>query len=168
MERNFYLCQIWSRVSALLSGSLFLHCMIPEQHVSFISSNCVKFKQLLVTALPFDLVITIGYVAPVTVNIAYLQYPLIVMAWNWILIYFCIPLKHLGVIPWMDWFLRHYILLDCVRKSIIFPTPSVWCFLDANRLTFSLKGGIQKTSWIIFYLNNLYDQMSFLGAPVGF
>ncbi|XP_012569711.1 uncharacterized protein [Cicer arietinum] len=56
----------------------------------------------------------------------------------------CILLKHVGVILGMDWLSSHYVLLDCARKSVIFPNPSVSRFLDTNKLKLSLKGGVQK------------------------
>ncbi|XP_073221460.1 uncharacterized protein [Cicer arietinum] len=52
--------------------------------------------------------------------------------------------KHLGVILGMDWLSSHYVLLDCIRKSVIFPEPGVSRFLDTNKLNFSLKRGVQK------------------------
>jgi hypothetical protein len=56
----------------------------------------------------------------------------------------CIPLKSLGVILGMDWLSSHYVLLDCARKIMIFPDPGISRFLEANRLKFSLQGGVQK------------------------
>ncbi|XP_012567426.1 uncharacterized protein [Cicer arietinum] len=111
---------------------------------SFISLDWVDSLQLTVTTLPFDLVVTLPSTESVKCNTACLQCPLIVfdMRFNVDLIY--IPLKHVGVILGMDWLSSHYVLLDCARKSVIFPDPGVSRFLDTNKLNFSLKGGVQK------------------------
>ncbi|XP_073219686.1 uncharacterized protein [Cicer arietinum] len=82
---------------------------------SFISLDWVDSLQLIVTTLPFDLVVTL----PSTES-------------------------HVEVILGMDWLSSHYVLLDCACKFVIFPDPDVSRFLDTNKLNFSLKGEVQK------------------------
>ncbi|XP_050920023.1 uncharacterized protein LOC127137620 [Lathyrus oleraceus] len=111
---------------------------------SFISMECANYVQLLVTSLPFDLVVTIPSSQPVILNEACLECPLTILGIKFKVDLVCIPLKHMGVILGMDWLSSHHVLLDCARKSIIFPDPDVSRFLNSNRLKISLKGGIQK------------------------
>ncbi|MCI24945.1 hypothetical protein A2U01_0046132 [Trifolium medium] len=44
----------------------------------------------------------------------------------------------------MDWLSYHYILLDCARKLVIFPDPSLAKFLSAYEVKVSLKDGNQE------------------------
>ena len=75
---------------------------------------------------------------------ACLQCPLAILGMKFKANLICIPLKHLGVILGIDWLSSHHVLLDCARKSVIFPDPDVSRFLNRNRMKISLKGGIQK------------------------
>ncbi|XP_073221486.1 uncharacterized protein [Cicer arietinum] len=111
---------------------------------SFISLDWVDSLQLTITTLPFDLVVTLPSTESVKCNTACLQCPLIVFDMRFNVDLICIPLKHVGVILGRDWFSSHYVLLDCARKSVIFPNPGVSRFLDTNKLNFSLKEGVQK------------------------
>ncbi|GAU51685.1 hypothetical protein TSUD_414990 [Trifolium subterraneum] len=129
-------CEISDKLFPVLYDSGATH--------SFISMECVNSLQLLVTSLPFDLIVTIPSSEPVILNEACLQCPLTILGMKFKVDLICIPLKHLGVILGMDWLSSHYVLLDCARRSVIFPDSGVSRFLDANRLKFSLKGGIQK------------------------
>ncbi|XP_073223383.1 uncharacterized protein [Cicer arietinum] len=111
---------------------------------SFISLDWVDSLQLTVTSLPFDLVVTLPSTESMKCNTACLQCPLIVFDMRFNVDLICIPLKHVGVILGMDWLSSHYVLLDCARKSVIFPDPGVSRFLDTNKLNFSLKEGVRK------------------------
>ncbi|XP_073224841.1 uncharacterized protein [Cicer arietinum] len=111
---------------------------------SFISLDWVDSLQLTITTLPFDLVVTLPSTESVKCNTACLQCPLIVFDMRFNVDLICIPLKHVGVILGRDWFSSHYVLLDCARKSVIFPNPGVSRFLDTNKLNFSLKEGVRK------------------------
>ncbi|XP_027186819.1 uncharacterized protein [Cicer arietinum] len=111
---------------------------------SVISLDWVDSLQLIVNTLLFDLVVTLPSTESVKCNTAYLQCPLIVFDMRFNVELICIPLKLVGVILGIDWLSSHYVLLDCARKSMIFPNPGVSRFLDTNKLNFSLKGGVQK------------------------
>uniref|UniRef100_A0A1S2Z8R5 Uncharacterized protein LOC101491348 n=1 Tax=Cicer arietinum TaxID=3827 RepID=A0A1S2Z8R5_CICAR len=111
---------------------------------SFISLDWVDSLQLTITTLPFDLVVTLPSTESVKCNTACLQCPLIVFDRRFNVDLICIPLKHVGVILGMDWLSSHYVLLDCARKSVIFPDPGVSRFLDTNKLNSSLEEGVQK------------------------
>jgi hypothetical protein len=127
-----------------ISGKLFPVLYDSGATHSFISWECVNSLQLPITCLPFNLVVTIPSSEPVTLNEACLQCPLTVLDMKFKFDLICIPLKRLGVILGMDWLSSHYVLLDCARKSVIFPDPGISRFLEANRLKFSLHGGVQK------------------------
>ncbi|XP_050897675.1 uncharacterized protein LOC127104534 [Lathyrus oleraceus] len=114
----------------------------------FIYVECANSIQLLVTSLPFDLVVTIPSSKPVILNEACLQCPLAILGIKFKVDLICISLKHLGVILGMDWLSSHHVILDCARKSVIFPDPDVSRFLNTNRLKISLKGGIQKYAFL--------------------
>jgi hypothetical protein len=129
-------CEIADKLFPILFDSGATH--------SFIFVECANYVQLLVTSLPFDLVVTIPSSEPVILNEACLQCPLTILGMKFKVDLICIPLKHLGVILWMDWLSSHHVLLDCARKSVIFPDPDVSRFLNRNRMKISLKGGIQK------------------------
>lgn len=129
-------CEIADKLFPILFDSGATH--------SFISVECANYVQLLVTSLPFDLVVTIPSFEPVILNEACLQCPLTILGMKFKVDLICIPLKHLGVILGMDWLSSHHVLLDCARKSVIFPDSDVSRFLNRNRMKISLKGGIQK------------------------
>lgn len=129
-------CEIADKLFPILFDSGATH--------SFISVECANYVQLLVTSLPFDLVVTIPSSEPVILNEACLQCPLTILGMKFKVNLICIPLKHLGVILVMDWLSSHHVLLDCARKSVIFPDPDVSRFLNRNLMKISLKGGIQK------------------------
>ncbi|XP_050888801.1 uncharacterized protein LOC127093960 [Lathyrus oleraceus] len=127
-----------------IADKLFLTLFDSGATHSFISVECVNSVQLLVTSLPFDLVVTIPSSEPVILNEACLQCPLTILGMKFKADLICISLKHLRVILGMDWLSSHHVLLDCARKSLIFLDPDVSRFLNSNRLKISLKGGIQK------------------------
>ena len=129
-------CEIYGKLFPVLYDSGATH--------SFISWKCVDSLQLPVTYLPFNLVVTIPSAEPITLNEACLQCPLTILGMEFKVDLICIPLKLLGVILGMDWLTSHFVLLDCARKSVIFPEPGITRFLKANRLKFSLHGGVQK------------------------
>ncbi|XP_073222503.1 uncharacterized protein [Cicer arietinum] len=111
---------------------------------SFISLDWVDSLQLTITTLLFDLVVTLPSTESIKCNTTCLQCLLIVFDMRFNVDLICIPLKHVRVILGMDWLSSHCVLLDCARKSVIFPDPGVSRFLDTNKLNFSLKGGVQK------------------------
>jgi len=129
-------CEIFGKLFPILYDSGATH--------SFISWDLVNSMKLNFTSLPFNLVVTIPSTEPLTLNKACLQFPLTVLGMQFKVDLICIPLKRLGVILGMDWLSSNYILLDCARRSVIFPDPGITRFLEANRLKFSLEGGVQK------------------------
>lgn len=145
-----------SNASGLIQGEceiankLFLTLFDSGTTHSFISVECANSVQLLVTSLPFDLVVTIPSSEPVILNKACLQCPLTILGMKFKADLICISIKHLKVILGMDWLSSHHVLLDCARKSLIFLDPDVSRFLNSNRLKISLKGGIQKYVFLNF------------------
>lgn len=127
-------CEIADKLFPILFDSGATH--------SFISGECANSVQILVTSLPFNLVVTILSSEPIILNEACLQYPLTILGMKFKVDLICIPLKNMGVILGMNWLSSHHVILDYARKSVIFPDPDVSQSLNANRLKISLKGGV--------------------------
>ncbi|XP_004515631.1 uncharacterized protein [Cicer arietinum] len=124
-------CEISSNILTVLFNSDATH--------SFISMDCVKLLELHVTTLLFDLFVTTAADKTLTANTACMHCPIVVLSRKFNVNLICLALKNLDVIFGMDWLSYHYILLDCGRKTVIFPDPELSKFLAAHEIKVALK-----------------------------
>lgn len=61
----------------------------------------------------------------------------------------CLALKHLDVILGMDWLSHYHCLLDCSRKTVIFPDSNLFKYLSANHIKASMIVGFREYSLLL-------------------
>ena len=106
---------------------------------SFISLECVDRLKLLVTVLPFDLLVATPANKILIANNACLRCPVVIEGRTYHANLLCLPLKDLDVILGMDWLSRHHILLDCAQRTVVFPEAGISDFLNKYWVVAALK-----------------------------
>ena len=96
---------------------------------------------MLVTTLPFDLLVVTPADKSLIANTACLHCPVVLEGRTYHANLLCLSLKNLDVILGMDWLSRHHILLDCAQRAVVFPEAGIFEFLNKNRAVAALKDG---------------------------
>ncbi|XP_027364408.1 uncharacterized protein LOC113871518 [Abrus precatorius] len=115
---------------------------------SYISEVCMRQLNLLITVLPYDLIVSTPSSNSIIIARACLNC-LIVVEGKYIFVnLFCLPLTNLEVILGLDWLSANRVLLDCHNKTIGFANSIKLPhensrFLSTNQVNASLKGGAQ-------------------------
>lgn len=88
---------------------------------SFISEDCVRRLNMLVSSLSFDLIVSTPTAKPIKSCTICRNFPVIVNDRKFLVNLICLPLKQLDVILGMDWLSSNHILLDCAHETLVFP-----------------------------------------------
>ena len=91
---------------------------------SFISYDCVRQLNLLITSLPYDPVVSIPTYEHVKTSLACLNCPIDIEGRNFLINLICLPLSQLDIVLGMDWLSANHVFLNCYDKILIFESSS--------------------------------------------
>lgn len=103
---------------------------------SFISNNCVKNLDLVVSPLPYDLIIFVPTSQPTVTSRICLNCVLTLRDRKFVVNLICLSLSDIDVILGMDWLSSNQILLDCASKTLKFPEASGFKPVKQKRISF--------------------------------
>lgn len=89
---------------------------------SFISFDCVKSLDLLVSSLPYEFVVSTPTYKLVTTSIACFDCSVMVDDKTFSMNLICLPLSHLDVLLGMDWLSSNDVILNSKNKTLNFVT----------------------------------------------
>ena len=107
-------CEVNGKVLTVLFDSGASH--------SFISCDCMSALKLLVSELPYDLLVSTPTNKPIKTNHICINVSLRIEGRTFAGNLICLPLSRLDIILSMDWLSANRVMLNCSDKTIVFPS----------------------------------------------
>nr|KYP48551.1 hypothetical protein KK1_029784 [Cajanus cajan] len=87
---------------------------------SFISLDCVRGLELLISSLPYEIIVSTPSNKPIITSNVCLNCSVMVHRRMFPIDLICLPLSNLDVVLGMDWLSSNHVFLDCNAKTLIF------------------------------------------------
>ena len=88
---------------------------------SFVSNECVRRLKLVLRELGCELIVATPASGEVSTTSMCVGCPMEVACYRFKVNLICLPMEGLDVILGMDWLSVNHIVIDCRRRSVIFP-----------------------------------------------